>query len=480
MVLSSEKARRRKPMLWGKWWKLASQLRGACARTRTFLWMIVCLAGMTVRSDLMGVTSIVRALGLLPACYDRILDFLHSPALNLDALTRLWRGLVFKQPGILRFNGRPVLVGDGIKVAKSGKKMPAVKKLHQQSESNTKPEYIFGHSCQAVAVLMRAVSSVFAVPLACRIHEGVVFSNRDKRTLLDKMILLVDSLAVSEPFYFVADAYYASGKIVRGMLAKGNHLITRVKSNAVAYSPPVTPGANKPKKRGRPKTYGDHIPIASLLCDDNAYSHANSPIYGETGVALRYRAVDLLWRPVGILVRFVIVRHPTRGSIFLMTTDLNLSPLDIIEIYGLRFKIEISFKQALRVIGTFAYHFWMAAMTPIRRKSGDQHLHMKSADYRHAVRRKLDAYHRHIQLGFIAQGLLQILSATVPELVWRSFGSWIRTIRPGIAPSEQVAAIALRNTLPEFLADGENTSIWTKFLRERIDLERMEGFRLIA
>jgi hypothetical protein len=80
-----------------------------------------------------------------------------------------------------------VLIGDGIKVAKSGRKMPAVKKLHQQSDSNTKPEYIFGHSCQAVAILMKAASSVFAVPLSCRIHEGVVFSNRDKRTLLDSV-----------------------------------------------------------------------------------------------------------------------------------------------------------------------------------------------------------------------------------------------------------------------------------------------------
>ncbi len=137
---------------------------------------------MTIRIDLLGVTSIVRALGLLPACYDRILDFMHSPALNIDTLTRIWRGLVFKQSGILRFNDRPVLIGDGIKVAKSGRKMPAVKKLHQQSDSNTKPEYIFGHSCQAIAILMKAASSVFAVPLSCRIHEGVVFSNRDKRT----------------------------------------------------------------------------------------------------------------------------------------------------------------------------------------------------------------------------------------------------------------------------------------------------------
>ena len=50
--------------------------------------------------------------------------------------------------------------------------MPGVKKLHQESESNNKAEYIFGHSCQAVAVLAQALSSVFALPLACRIHEG--------------------------------------------------------------------------------------------------------------------------------------------------------------------------------------------------------------------------------------------------------------------------------------------------------------------
>jgi hypothetical protein len=468
-------------MLWRHWWKLASRLRDACARKRTFLWMVVCLAGMTVRTDLMGVTSIVRALGLLPVCYDRILDFLHSPALNLDTLTRIWCGLVFKHlPGIPRFNGRPVLVGDGIKVAKSGKKMPGVKKLHQSSESNTKPEYIFGHSCQAVAVLTQALSSVFAVPLACRIHEGVVFSNRDKKTLLDKMIVLIDSLGIPEPLYFVADAYYATGKIVHGLLDKGSHLVTRVKSNAVAYWPLPTPPAHAPRKRGRPKKYGEKIQVASLLNDEENLSQAQSPIYGETDVTLRFRAVDLLWRPVGILVRFVAVLHPTRGSILLMCTDLNLSPLDIIRIYGWRFKIEVSFKQALRVVGAYAYHFWMAAMTPIRRKSGDQHLHRKTAAYRDAVRRKLAAYHRHIQLGLIAQGLLQILSATVPELIWRSFGSWIRTIRPGLAPSEQVVTIALRNTLPKFLADDEKTSIFTKFLRERIDLARAEGFRLIA
>ena len=197
-------------------------------------------------------------------------------------------------------------------------------------------------------------------------------------------------------------------------------------------------------------------------------------------MVLRFRAADLLWRPVGILVRFVVVLHPQRGAILLMCTDLTLVPLDIIRIYGLRFKIEVSFKQALRVIGAYAYHFWMAAMTPLRRVSGNQYLHHKSDEYRDAVRRKLAAYHRHIQLGLIAQGLLQILSATKPTLVWQSFGSWIRTVRPGLAPSEQVVAIALRNTLPEFLASAANPSIFVKFIRDRLDLSRTEGTSLAA
>src|SRR6266853_2044133 len=257
--------------------------------------MSLCLAGMTVRKDLLGVTSIVRALGLEPACYDRLLDFFHSSALDLTKLTHAWCALVFRSgPGILRVNGRPVLVGDGIKVAKAGRKMPGVKKLHQESESNNKAEYIFGHSCQAVAVLTQALFSVFALPLACRIHEGTVFSNRDQRTLLDKMILLLDSLGIKEPFYFVADAYYASGKVVRGLLAQGNHLVTRVKRNSVAFFPAAPPSPHRPRRRGRPAKYGRKIKAAALLQEEDQLQKAPSPVYGEKGVILRFRAADLL------------------------------------------------------------------------------------------------------------------------------------------------------------------------------------------
>jgi hypothetical protein len=461
--------------LWTQWWGWCAPLRDACARQRTFLWMCAALAGFCVRGELWGVTSTVRALGLRGMYYDRLLDFFHSPSLCVDTLTRLWAALVLKRhPGLVRVNGRLVLLGDGIKVPKAGKKMPGVKRLYQGGESNTKPTYILGHSCQAVAILARGLASQVAIPLAARIHEGLVFSNRDRRTLLDKMVLLLNTLGLELPYYFVADAYYASRKIALPLLKLDQHLVTRVKGNAVAYRPAPTP--EKPR-RGRPRLYGEKIALRSLFDKPGEAQELKSPVYGEDGVTLRVWSKDLLWKPLGIRIHFVAVDHPTRGRLILMTTDLSLQPLDVIRLYGYRFKIEVSFKSALHTVGAYLYHFWMAPMEPITTKAKDQYLHRRNKEYRNAVRRKLDAYHRHIQVGLVAQGIMAALATTQPKLVWDSFGSWLRTIRPAIAPSEAVVAAALRNTLPHFLADSSPAPILAKFIQQRMDIDRAEQRR---
>ena len=464
--------------IWTEWWSWVEPLREACSRSRSFLWLLAALAGISIRSDLLGVTSIVRALGLGGHCYDRLLDFFHSKAVDPDALCRCWVKTVFaRMPGIHRVNGRPVLLGDGIKIPKRGRKMPAVKLLHQVSESNTKPEYILGHSIQAVSVLVSAASTFFAVPLSARIHEGLVFSNRDQRTLPKKFLSLVEALGIAEPVYLVADAYYACHTMALGLIQAGSHLISRLRKNSVAFEP--IPSTQVKPKRGRPRLYGRKIRLFTLFeQSDDRWTTAASPVYAEKDVLIRYLCLDLLWRPIRRLARFVLVEHPDRGRILFLCTDLSLNPLEIIRLYGLRFKIELSFKQAVRTLGAYGYHFWMKTMDKIGSRSGDQYLHRKTDPYRDAIRRKLAAYHRYIQIALISQGVLQCIATTTPALVWSSFGSWLCTLRPGIPPSELVVMIALRNSLPDFLIPSGPGDLLRKFLRDRLDLNRAEGFRL--
>jgi hypothetical protein len=233
-------------------------------------------------------------------------------------------------------------------------------------------------------------------------------------------------------------------------------------------------------KRGRPKKYGPKVRLRNLFKAERAFIEASSPVYGEQNVTIQYRVVDLLWRPVGRMVRFVLVKHPTRGQIILMSTLLALHPLTIIKVYGWRFKIEVSFRQAIHTLGTYAYHFWMKPMQPIKRGSGNQNLEEHSAEYKRAVKRKMDAYHRYVQLGCIAQGLLQHLAINFRQTVWTQFKSWLRTMKTDLVPSEMVVSLALKSSFPHFLLDTTTEPELKKFILDRADSDRITGLDMAA
>jgi hypothetical protein len=445
------------------------------------LWLAVVLIAWAVRPDLLGVTSFVRASFLQPRCYHLLLNFFHSNAVVLSLLLSAWVTLALKVFSPCIEHGYRIFVADGLKVAKEGKKMPAVKCLHQESVNNSKAEYIMGHSFQVVAMLATAATGqVFAIPLLARICEGLMWDrSSQKPSLLDKLAnMFIDVVALAKvPALLVADAYYASRKVIEPLLDNGHQLISRVRKNAVAYELPCTPTQ---KKRGRPRKYGNKIRLANLFKAWQSFSEAHSPVYDEDTIIIKYRSVDLLWRPVGRLVRFVLVKHPKRGKLILIATDLDMDPLAIIKIYGLRFKIEVSFKQALHNLGAYAYHFWMRDMTPIRWRSGNQDLTWMSQRYKDAVKRKLSAYHRYVQIGCIVQGLLQHLAINFRYTVWAKFRSWLRTMKQNLVPSEMVVAQALRSDFPEFLLNKTFDAELKKFILDRADPHQLPGFKMTA
>ncbi len=320
-----------------------------------------------------------------------------------------------------------------------------------------------------MAILGKGLRTYFAIPLIGEIHEGIRLYGEDNRTLLDKMFEMLIHLNISQAFYFVADKYYCSGRFMKQLISQGTHMVTMMKKSAVAYE--VLVGA-KQARRGRPKKYGARIKLFSLFKTKLVFISAQ--MSNDPTVMIEYCVKQFLWRPLGEVVQFILVRHPTKGNSIVMSTDLTLNPLDAILIYSLRFKIEVCFKQAIYQIGTFMYRFWLKAMASIPRGSGEQVLEFTPENFQEKFLQKVATYHLFIQLGFIAQGLMQYLSMQCAQDVWKNFGSWLRTIRENTLPSEKVIAMTLNRTYLEFLMDGAQYGIFKKFLHHKVDIKQLQ------
>ena len=129
------------------------QFRDCFSRGAAFNWFVIVIMGFIIRLDHHGVTSIIRWLGLKSSLYTAMLSFFRAGSWNLKCIQQRWWQIVLSNCPILTIDGRCLIAGDGIKVAKEAEKMPAVKKLHQESENSGKPPYIRGHHFGVLGIL---------------------------------------------------------------------------------------------------------------------------------------------------------------------------------------------------------------------------------------------------------------------------------------------------------------------------------------
>ncbi len=153
--------------------EILMQLRPAFSREATFQWFVILLWGIVVSTQPPAITSYLNALGLGPEYYGQALHWFHSSGFSIDGLCQCWSRWLEKHPNVRRLKGQRVYVGDGIKVSKEGRKMPGVKRLHQESEDVSKPEWIRGHYFSALGLLLGAGEALFASPIIFKLHDGI-------------------------------------------------------------------------------------------------------------------------------------------------------------------------------------------------------------------------------------------------------------------------------------------------------------------
>jgi hypothetical protein len=67
-------------------------------------------------------------------------------------------------------------------------------------------------------------------------------------------------------------------------------------------------------------------------------------LYGQQ-VTVSYQCFEFYWDSPHQLVKFVLTQLPNGRRLILLSTDLCLTGPEIIAAYGLRFKIEVTFRQ---------------------------------------------------------------------------------------------------------------------------------------
>ena len=444
---------------------ILQQFRICFKREETFTWFVIIVVGIMIRTDMRGVSSIVGSLCLSPGYYESMLHFFRSQAYDLRSLKSKWHSIVLEQVKPVLIEGFIVVMGDHIKVSKEARYMPEVKKLHQDSENVGKAEYIFGHQFGMAGMLAEG-PTLQCVPLDIGLQDGIdeiaslqadssesVDSPEKKEdTCILKMLRMCGDFVKSneQKAIVLLDAYFASGgafdivkQIIKEQGTNAIILITRAKSNTVAFEEPEQP---KKRGRGQPKKYGKKLQLKQLFAEmAGAFVTATLNLYGKDEV-VKYLCLDLLWKPIGRKLRFVLVKTNEKVMI-LMCSDLNLHPEKIILTYSYRFKIEVSFKMLKQVIGGFCYHFWTSAMPKLSRFVTNNDLSGVTAK---KDKEKIVSTMRAIEvftfLSCMAMGILTVISLQFPTLVWSRFSGWLRT-RSSKVPSVETVRSVLQQEL---------------------------------
>jgi DDE superfamily endonuclease len=191
-----------------------------------------------------------------------------------------------------------------------------------------------------------------------------------------QMFLVVRRWLPERPLVVVTDSSFA----VITLLWRIRHLphpicgMTRLRLDAALYDPAPP---RKPGHTGRPRLKGNRLPTLARVLRDAATSWATVTVrgwYSEGERAVEITSATGVWYHSGmppLPIRWVLVRDPpgTFEPQALLCTDLIVDPVQILEWFVLRWRLEVTWQEARAHLGMETQRQWnaraIARTTPV-------------------------------------------------------------------------------------------------------------------
>ena len=291
----------------------------------------------------------------------RYYTFMASPKIPWQ---RLWQCLWKMIPEPLT-NDRLLLALDDCINPKTGKKIFGCAKVFDHAAKQNQSKYPWAQNIVAVGLLKMVKGRWACLPLSYRFYHLKKSIEKRKLTLSKPVIkfetkfeqavnIITDMAGAFRKIRIitVTDSWFGNNGLwnpLHKKLGQRFHMISRLRSNNNVFD---LPGSRTKKGPGRPKKYGEKLGNTSSLA--LKYKHFakkyNVNLYGRIRTVVAYDCVVML-KTLKCAVKVVWVYRKTRW-VALFSTDLTLSVQEIIEYYGARWKIEATFKELKRDIGS--------------------------------------------------------------------------------------------------------------------------------
>jgi hypothetical protein len=213
-----------------------------------------------------------------------------------------------------------------------------------------------GHCWVVLAILWRqgpGLWHAFPFAVAAYVRKKTLAQQNQLerfRTLYQKANEMLQR--IPEAVLVVADSFYRGAGLLMGT---DHHLLSRLTKAAKVYE---RPRSSSTGKRGRPQEYGVEHKLLTWV---------TSWVYQVVEVQA-YQKIERVQIATQIVrmkgfgkrdLRVVVVRsldRPELPPLFLMTTLLELTPVEVFQTYAARFSIELAFRQLKTDVGLGQYH----------------------------------------------------------------------------------------------------------------------------
>jgi hypothetical protein len=335
---------------------------GAC-NPPTFLRLQLLAVAAVLTTGRRTVSNLLRTLGHLalgaPSSYHRVLSEAHWSGLRLAAL--LTRFLLRRcWP-----TGTVPLIGDDTVSAHPGRKVYG-KARHRDPvrSSHSYTAWRWGHKWVVLAVLVRFpfATRPWALPVLVALYRSKEDNQKRGRPhktpaqVLQALLRLLLRWFPDRCFRIAGDAGYGSHEMAdfarrtRGRL----HLVSKFHPRANLHEPPPPVTGKKPN--GRPRKKGAKLPAPQEVVARSARARLNVAWYGGGRRDVEVVSGSGHWYKGGVglvAVLWVYVRDlsGTHRDEYFYTTDLSLTPAEVIEHYAERWNIETTFAEMRAYLG---------------------------------------------------------------------------------------------------------------------------------